>query len=73
MEEEISGGIYLANVNYHVLLIWYLNLRVMTNDFYWEIPNSLDLEELLKKHPPDFKYKIDHFYYIIDYLSRGMD
>ncbi|MBT8319903.1 MAG: hypothetical protein KJP01_07220 [Gramella sp.] len=27
----------------------------------------------LTKHPPDFKYKIDHFYFIIEYLAKGME
>jgi len=45
----------------------------MKNDLFWEIPSSVDLEGFLKKYPPGFTYKIDHFYYIIDYLSRGMD
>jgi len=43
------------------------------NALYWEIPSSLDLKKLLEKKPPDFKYNIDKFYYILDYLSRGMD
>lgn len=45
----------------------------MDDNIYWEIPSSIDLEGFLKKHPPTFKYKIDHFYYIIDYISRGME
>jgi hypothetical protein len=45
----------------------------MVENIYWEIPSSVDLEGFLKKHPPAFKYKIDHFYYIIDYISRGME
>lgn len=45
----------------------------MIGKLFWEIPSSVDLETLLKNHPPDFRYKIDHFYYIIDCLSRGMD
>lgn len=45
----------------------------MKNHLYWEIPSSIDLEDFLKRHPPRFKYKKDHFYYIIDYLSRGLD
>lgn len=45
----------------------------MVENIYWEIPSSIDLEGFLKKHPPTFKYKIDHFYYIIDYISRGME
>jgi hypothetical protein len=44
----------------------------MTNDLCWEIPSTIVLEKLLKNHPPDFKYKIDHFYYIIDYLWNAM-
>ncbi|WP_163707184.1 hypothetical protein [Mangrovibacterium lignilyticum] len=45
----------------------------MKNDLFWEIPSSLDMSEILSKHPPEFKYHIDKFYYILDYLSRGMD
>jgi hypothetical protein len=45
----------------------------MVDNIYWEIPSSVDLEGFLKKHLPPFKYKIDHFYYIIDYISRGME
>lgn len=45
----------------------------MKNDLFWEIPSSVDLEGFLKKYPPDFSFKKDHFYYIIDYLSRAMD
>lgn len=40
---------------------------------YWEIPSSIDLEVFLEKYPPDFKYKIDNFYHIIEYLAKGMD
>lgn len=45
----------------------------MKSNLYWEIPLSVDVEGFLKKYPPAFKYKIDHFYYIVDYLVRGMD
>jgi hypothetical protein len=45
----------------------------MKNTLYWEIPDSIDLEGYLRQYPPDFQYKIDHFYYIVDYISRGMD
>ena len=44
----------------------------MINDFCWEIPSTIDLEKLLKNHSPDFSYKKDHFYYIIDYLWNAM-
>jgi len=40
---------------------------------HWEISSSIDLEGYLKQYPPDFKYKIDHFYYIIEYLALGME
>lgn len=40
---------------------------------FWEIPTSIDLEGFLTRYPPDFRYKIDHFYYIVDYLCRGME
>lgn len=41
---------------------------------YWTIPSGIDLQSFLKKNPPKFKYKIDYFYYIIDYLcSKGME
>jgi hypothetical protein len=45
----------------------------MVDNIYWEIPSSIDLEGFLKKHPPEFKYKIDHFYSIIDYICKGME
>ncbi len=45
----------------------------MLNDIYWEIPDCIDLEGFLQKHPPKFKYKIDHFYSIIDYICKGME
>lgn len=41
--------------------------------FNWEIPSSIDLEGCLIKNPPKFKFKIDHFYHIIEYLGKGMD
>lgn len=40
---------------------------------HWEIPSSVDLEGYLKKHPPLFKYKIDYFYHIIEYICIGME
>ncbi len=40
---------------------------------YWKIPSSVNLEGFLKNHPPKFKYKIDHFYSIIEYLCIGME
>ncbi len=45
----------------------------MKSNLYWEIPLSVDVEGFLKKYPPLFKYKVDYFYYIVDYLVRGMD
>lgn len=41
--------------------------------FYWEIPSSVDLDAFLLKYPPKFEYNIDKFYYIIEYLCKGMD
>lgn len=45
------------------------------NHLYWRIPSSIDLESLLKKHPPKFKrpYKIDYFYYFIELLCDMME
>lgn len=40
---------------------------------HWEIPSSVDLEGFLKNHPPDFKFKRDHFYFIIEYLAQGIE
>tara|TARA_R110001606_G_scaffold364204_1_gene518557 strand:- start:9301 stop:10665 length:1365 start_codon:yes stop_codon:yes gene_type:complete len=40
---------------------------------YWEIPSSVDLEGYLTEHPPTFKYHIDYFYHILEYLSIGME
>lgn len=39
----------------------------------WEISNTVDLKIYLDKYPPNFNYKIDHFYYILEYLSSGME
>ena len=39
----------------------------------WEIPSSIDLESFLKKYKPNFKYKKDHFYYIVEYLGKSME
>lgn len=39
----------------------------------WIIPASIDMEGILKKSPPDFKYKIDYFYYIIDTITEASD
>lgn len=47
--------------------------KVATREVYWEIPSTIDLEAFLKKYPPNFKYKIDYFYSIIEHLSSGMD
>ena len=41
--------------------------------YFWEITSSIDLEKFLQDHPPGFKYKIDHFYYIIDYNMKYSD
>ena len=40
---------------------------------HWEILESIDLEGYLAEYPPSFSFKIDHFYYIIEYLSMGME
>ncbi|MCH4551999.1 hypothetical protein [Aestuariibaculum lutulentum] len=46
----------------------------MINDkSHWEIPSSIDVEGFLTKYPPEFKYKIDHFYFIVEYLAKGME
>jgi len=37
----------------------------------WIIPESIDLEEILMKDPPNFKYKIDYFYYFIDLIVEA--
>jgi hypothetical protein len=39
----------------------------------WIIPASINLEEILSKKPPEFKYKIDYFYYIIDTITEATD
>ena len=43
------------------------------NSMCWLIPESIDLEEILKKDPPKFSYKIDHFYYLIDLIVQASD
>jgi hypothetical protein len=40
---------------------------------HWEITSSIDVEGFLKKHPPSFNHKMDHFYFIIEYLAKGME
>jgi len=39
----------------------------------WIIPGSIDMEAILKKSPPEFKYKVDYFYYIIDTITEASD
>jgi hypothetical protein len=34
------------------------------------IPKSIDLKALLAQHPPDFKYHVDDFYYILGTLTK---
>ena len=34
------------------------------------IPENLDLEKIIEKHPPNFKYKIDFFYYFIHLMKE---
>lgn len=40
---------------------------------HWEISSTIDLESYLNQYSPKFKYKIDYFYYIIEYLAIGME
>ena len=46
---------------------------MIRDPYHWEIPESIDLVGYLAKYPPSFSFKIDHFYYIIEYLSMGME
>jgi len=62
----------LSIIDFRIYLSYGLIPRKMTNDLFWEIPSTVDLEKLLKNHPPDFNIKIDHFYYIVDYLWNAM-
>lgn len=39
----------------------------------WVIPQSIDLEEILNRNPPGFKYKIDYFYYLIDTITEASE
>lgn len=41
---------------------------------FWKIPSSIDLDSILTEDPPKFKHKvkIDHFYYILNYLSDAL-
>ena len=39
----------------------------------WVIPECINLEIILKKNPPNFKYKIDYFYYIIDTITEASE
>ena len=40
---------------------------------HWEISSTIDLGIYLDKYPPKFNYKIDHFYFILEYLAIGME
>jgi hypothetical protein len=46
---------------------------VIRDPYHWEILENIDLGGYLSKYPPEFSFKIDHFYYIIEYLSMGME
>ena len=46
---------------------------MIRDPYHWEIPESIDLEGYLAKYPPGFPFKISRFYYIIEYLSMGME
>ena len=51
-------------------------MPVRINDkYYWLVPENLNMSEMIIERPPafPFKVKIDHFYYIIDYLVSRMD
>lgn len=39
----------------------------------WIIPDSIDMEGILKKDPPKFKYKIDYFYHLVDLIVEKSD
>jgi len=39
----------------------------------WIVPASINMEEILKKDPPAFTYKIDYFYYLIDTITEASD
>ncbi len=49
------------------------NVMADVQSMCWVIPGSIDMEGILKKSPPDFKYKIDYFYYIIDTITEASD
>ena len=46
---------------------------MIRDPYHWEILENIDLGGYLSKYPPEFSFKIDHFYYIIEYLSMGME
>lgn len=46
---------------------------MIRDPYHWEIIESIDLVGYLAKYPPSFSFKTDHFYYIIEYLSMGME
>lgn len=37
------------------------------------IPKNFNIEEIIEKYPPTFKYKIDEFNYIIEVITHSMD
>ncbi len=41
--------------------------------YKWSIPSGINLPLLIQDSPPDFKYKIDYFYYILDLICQRMD
>ena len=49
------------------------NVMADVQSMCWVIPGSIDMEGILKKSPPDFNYKIDYFYYIIDTITEASD
>lgn len=47
--------------------------KLAPKEVYWEIPSSVDLVGFLEKYPPQFSYKIDYFYSLIEHITKGMD
>lgn len=43
------------------------------HDYYWSLPSAINLPIILAKQPPNFRYKIDYFYYILDVVCDKMD
>jgi hypothetical protein len=47
--------------------------KSVNKGYYWVLPSAIDLPAILKKHPPNFRYKIDYFYFILETICNKME